>query len=350
MANEVIIHVRTEDHASGAFKQVASSAERAKGPVSGFSSLLHNAIGVAAGFGIFTSLQNAIGGLGGSLIGMNASLESAAVSFEVLLGSTEAAEERVKELYEFAAATPFQFPEVLQASRMLQTFGGSALATGKSLKMVGDMAAAAQRPFSEVAMWVGRAYDAIKSGRPWGESAMRLQELALMSGETRVALEKLTASGASGAKIWEAFTASMGVYGGMMEKQSKTFSGLMSTLSDTLQQAMGNLGKPLFDAMKGGIGATIEWLSGPGGAGAIAFVAGTIRGVGEAAVWVTGRIAPVGKEIATAFAVGIKERVQGIAGALDTMARAVSPLAEAAWDKIAEGLRKVGLGAKETGG
>lgn len=197
-------------------------------------------------------------------LGFQASIETATVQFEVLLGSTEAAQERVKELSDFAAKTPFQFPEVLKASKLLQTFGGSALATGENLTMVGDMAAASGGQFDEVAMWVGRAYDAIQSGRPWGEAAMRLQELGLMSGATRVKLEGMGESGAKSDAIWSAFTDSMGKYGGMMEKQSVTFSGLLSTVMDTLNQTLGTLTGPLFSALKGAMPGVIAALSGVG--------------------------------------------------------------------------------------
>ncbi len=197
-------------------------------------------------------------------LGFSADIETANVQFEVLLGSTEKAEARVKELYDFAAKTPFQFPEVLAASKLLQTFGGTALATGVNLTMVGDMASASGAQFSEIAMWVGRAYDAIQTGRPFGEAAMRLQELGLMTGATRNKLEQLNGSGQKGDAVWKVFTDSMGRYTGMMDKMSVTFTGLLSTVMDTLNQALGKLAGPLFAALKGAMPGVISALGGVG--------------------------------------------------------------------------------------
>src|SRR5262245_64869584 len=46
-----------------------------------------------------------------------ASLETAQLQFTTLLGSTEAAQQRVKELFDFARRTPFETGPIVQADR-----------------------------------------------------------------------------------------------------------------------------------------------------------------------------------------------------------------------------------------
>jgi hypothetical protein len=180
----------------------------------------------------------------------NVLFEDFEVQFTTLLKSADAANERIREYAEFGAATPFNLPEIVQAGKLLQTFGGEVLATGDALTMVGDMASASGSGFSNVAMWVGRAYSAMQSGRPFGEAAARLQELGLMSGEARNKLETLQKSGASTAEQWAAFTEVMSKFNGMMEMQSATLGGMRSNLEDYEEQIALVGGAPLFEAEK----------------------------------------------------------------------------------------------------
>lgn len=216
------------------------------------------AVGLAS-LGI-NAVTNAVGGLTRGMLGGNAQFEQYQTSFEVLLGSSEAAKQRLDELSKFAAKTPFELPDVVQASKLLQTFGGDAIATGPVLEMVGDMASAAGVGFSEVATWVGRAYTNIQAGRPFGEAAQRLQELGLLGGEARTRLEDLSKSGASGEVVWGEFTKTMGMFNGMMVKQSTTFNGLTSTLVDNFNLLKRKVFAGLFEALKGPLQDLVNFL------------------------------------------------------------------------------------------
>jgi hypothetical protein len=213
-------------------------------------------IGVAGAAGL--------GFLGGMAIKAAADLETMQVQWEVLLGSTEAAKERMAELREFAATTPFEIPEVMAASRQLQVFGGTTLATGKNLTLVGDIAAGTQQPFTDVAMWVGRMYDALKSGQPFGEAAMRLQEMGALSGENRRVIEKLAEGVKDGSltmdEAWSRTSGVFGQFGGLMEKQSKTTAGQWSNLMDNLGQTLAGIGQILLPFAKSVIGGMNEAL------------------------------------------------------------------------------------------
>ena len=118
--------------------------------------------------------------LGKQAVAANAQFETFGVQFETLLGSAGAAQARLEELARFGVETPFELPQIVEASRTLQTFGGTALATGENLKLVGDLAAGVNQPFQSVAFWIGRMYDALENGQPFGEAAMRLQEMGIL--------------------------------------------------------------------------------------------------------------------------------------------------------------------------
>lgn len=243
-------------------KRTADATEHASKAGTGLGTSFKAGVGMALG-GI-TALAGAagIGKLVSAGMDMNKTLESSSIAFKVLLGSADAAQQRIKELSEFAAKTPFELPEVVEASRVLQTFGGNVLATGDNLKLVGDVASGVQRPFSEVALWFGRLYDGMKSGRPIGEATARLQEMGAISGEARDKLEKLAASGRDISETWMEATKEFGQFNGMMEEQSQSFSGLMSTFGDAVNSTMGQITKPLFDLAKGALPGLISLMEG----------------------------------------------------------------------------------------
>lgn len=226
----------------------------------GFSQRLTSSIGTAAGaiigFGVRVAAVGAavFGAIGGFAIRGAAQMETFTAQWEVLLGSTELAKTRMDELRRFAATTPFEIPEVIQASRVLQIFGGDVLATGDNLRMVGDIAAGVGQPFNDVAMWVGRMYDAIESGTPFGEAAMRLQEMGAMSGETRRDIEELAQQVSDGAITMEEAWARVGgefeQFGGLMERQSLTLAGQWSNLMDGLGQMMAGIGEVFMPMVK----------------------------------------------------------------------------------------------------
>ncbi len=243
------------DNANKGFRKANSGA-------STFLSTMKGFIGAQAILKGFNMAVNGLKRLTGGFINANAEMQKFTVQFTVLLGSTESAAARMKELSTFAATTPFQLPEIVEASRLLQTFGGDLLATGDSLKMVGDMAAGAGVGFQNVAMWVGRAYTNIQAGRPFGEAAMRLQELGLLSGVSRSRLEDLSDEGASAQKIWAAFREEMGKFDGMMKMQSRTFGGLMSTIRDNMDEFLRKIGAGgIFDVITDSLASFVGWIN-----------------------------------------------------------------------------------------
>lgn len=230
------------------------------------------AIGAAASSlkGALAGIAAAVGGVMGlnaaiqQSVRFNAQLEQQAVAFKTLLGNAEAASRRMGELARFAAQTPFELPEIVQASKVLQSLTNGALASGEGLRLVGDATAATGRPLEEVAMWVGRLYAGLQSGTPVGEATVRLLEMGLISGTTARKLNDLAESGQGAGEAMTILRDTFGRLGGAMADQSQTFSGLFSTLTDTFNMALADIGKPLFDGLKQGIGELIPVVEGLG--------------------------------------------------------------------------------------
>lgn len=172
------------------FKRGAAGAENSM-------SSLGSSIGGLAKVGGLAALAGAIAGVGAATaaaakgVGLAMSMETATTQFGILLGSADAAQQRIAELRDFASATPFQFPEIANASKTLETLTKGALSTGKGLTMVGDVAAMTGQPFSDTAVTVGRLFDALDSGQAAGQSLSRLQELGAISGDTRAQIEQV---------------------------------------------------------------------------------------------------------------------------------------------------------------
>jgi hypothetical protein len=198
----------------------------------------------------------AIAGIGsltagiGKAIGKAAEMETLEAAFQPLLGSAEAARERIAELSRFAAETPFEMPQIAAASKVLETLTKGALSTGDGLTLVGDVASATNQPFDEIATTIGRLYDGLDSGRPVGEAMARLQELGAISGETRARIEALQAEGQKGPAVWAVAAEGLGRFSGSMKIQSGTWSGLMSTLQDNIGQIFAAFGAPIIDSLK----------------------------------------------------------------------------------------------------
>jgi hypothetical protein len=223
------------------------------------------AIGSAASSlkGTLLGIVGAVGGmaaLGAAIqksVSFNAELEQQGVAFKTLLGNAEAASRRMAELAKFAAETPFELPELVKASRVLESMTNGALSAGEGLRIVGDAAAASGRGIDEASMWIGRLYAGLQSGTPVGEATLRLIEMGLVSGNTARKLNELAETGAVAGNAFGTIRDTFGRMSGAMKEQSTTFNGLLSTLKDTINMSLADVGKPLFDALKGALAASI---------------------------------------------------------------------------------------------
>ena len=120
------------------------------------------------------------------MVTANSEMEVFKTQLGTLLGSSDAAEARLKELAKFGAETPFELPELVKAEKVLIGFGlqgqKAFQLTGKSGEQlrpsIGDIAAGVGVPFEELAVTFGK----FSSGAT-GEAISRLQELGIVTKE-----------------------------------------------------------------------------------------------------------------------------------------------------------------------
>lgn len=327
-------------------RQAEGFADTVRGRVSGSFSLLGN-IATGALMGVGAAAAGGFGLAIKSAIDMNASLEQSTMQFTTLMGDSDLAAQHVASLFDFAAKTPFETGPIIAASKHLQVFGGEALNTMENLTLVGDAAAAVGAPIDEVSFWVGRLYSNLQAGAPFGEAAARLQELGIMGPEVRAQLEGMQASGASATDIFAAFQGQLGEFTGAMDMQSRSWSGMMSTLTDTLTMAAANGLRPFFELAEKGLANLLAWLNSPEiQAGITALATGlttVVEAVSEFVAGIASGEDPVGDfanlfyRLASVFG-ATKEQATGVFNAVrsvgDKVVEFVGPIAKAVADFV----------------
>ena len=217
-------------------------------------------VGMAAATKGLELVSAGLGQVKRSMIETNAQLQDSNTAWATLLGTQEKATAQMKVLKDFANTTPFEFGEVDKSAKTMATFGIAVDDTTKYLKLFGDAASGTNQGMEDVTFWSSRMYDAIKSGKPFGEAAARLQEMGVISGVTRTKLEEMQAQGKSGDEVWAAYSASLGRFSGLMDQQSKNWHGLTSTIGDSVNFLIATASKPIFDKLSLGAGKLVEIL------------------------------------------------------------------------------------------
>lgn len=208
--------------------------------------------------GAITGVTAALGA--GAVAGMkyNASIESYQTSFEVMTGSAEKAAQVVERLKKVGAETPFELPDLADATQLLMNYGLTADEAMDKMMMLGDISQGSADKMSRIAMAYGQMSSAgkvqLEDVKQMIEAGFNpLQEISESTGESMsslydriskgtISVDEITAS-------MERATSEGGKYFQSMQKQSQTFSGLISTLKDNAQQLVGDVVQPISNSM-----------------------------------------------------------------------------------------------------
>jgi len=228
---DYIINLR--DKASVKLKNLNKQANDTN---SGFAKMGSGVGSLLAGAGI------AAGVVGIAKLGVE--MEQTRVAFSTFLGSADKANALISDLNEFANVTPFDNAQLIDASKALLTAGVSAEGMTDQLKTIGDVAAGAGVPITELSQIFAKATNKGKlQAEELNQFAERgipiLDVLAKKWGVTKAEVLKLGSQGKITADVMKAAFATMSGEGGrffnMMEKQSQTAGGKISTLIGKLQ-------------------------------------------------------------------------------------------------------------------
>lgn len=230
---------------------------------SGFNSGISKLGGIAKkGAGVAVAAVGAVtAALGAGVVAgvkYNASIESYQTSFEVMTGSAEKAAEVIDKLKKVGAETPFELPDLADTTQLLMNYGFSADEAMDKMMMLGDISQGSAEKMSRIATAYGQMSSAgkvsLEDVKQMIEAGFSpLQEISESTGESMASLYDRISKGTISV---DEITASMqratsegGKYFQSMEKQSQTFSGLISTLKDNAQQLLGEVVKPISDGL-----------------------------------------------------------------------------------------------------
>lgn len=223
---------RFAENSKGFFGRITDSIFNIKNALMGYSAMV------------------AGGSMYGWLIQGNAQMETFRGTLETTMKDTKKAADYLNWAMTFAAQTPFEIPQVVQATVKLSNYG---LEAKKVLPMVGDMA-------SVMGKSIDQAVEAIADAQT-GELE-RLKEFGITKKMIQAELVKEGKNDIVNAKgqitDYAAFNAALfkimeDRYKGGMERASHTFTGMMSNLKDWWGTLGRSLGAGIFDKIKAGL-------------------------------------------------------------------------------------------------
>lgn len=203
-------------------------------------------------------LTGSIALLGGLALKQAASLETMEVAFTSMTGSAEKASEVVKSLVDFTARTPFQLEGVGKAAKQLLSFGVNVEELEDRLKFLGDIAAGANVPLSDMAAIFGKSK---AKGKAMTEELLQLSDrgipiIQVLADKMGVAKSEIFDMASQGKVSFEILSEAMrsmteqgGIFEDQMARQSETLAGLFSTLKDNVALAMASIGKDLAETV-----------------------------------------------------------------------------------------------------
>jgi tape measure domain-containing protein len=210
-------------------------------------------------------LGTAAAGFGVKVAGQN---EQAQISFETMLGSAEAAQSFLADMKKFAAQTPFEFPELQQAASSLISVGVDASKVLPIMKNLGDVTSGMGTGSEGVQRATVALQQMSAAGRITGEDLNQLRDagvpvfdlLAAATGKSKEELAGMAQSGKLGKQeldqLMAALESGKGLerFTGLMDKQSQSLTGIISTLKDTLGQGLADAVAPALPAIKDALG------------------------------------------------------------------------------------------------
>lgn len=208
--------------------------------------------------GAIGSVTAALGAGAAAGLKYNASIETYQTSFEVMTGSAEKATEVIDRLKKVGAETPFELPDLADTTQLLMNYGLTADEAMDKMMMLGDISQGSADKMSRIAMAYGQMSSAgkvqLEDVKQMIEAGFNpLQEISESTGESMSSLydriSKGTLSVDEITASMERATSAGGKYYQSMQKQSQTFSGMISTLKDNAQQLLGDVVQPISDSM-----------------------------------------------------------------------------------------------------
>lgn len=335
--------------------------EDASGKTSSFADKLKTGLATAAkvGAAAIGAASTAIVALGKIGLDYNSQMEQYTTNFTTMLGSQEAAVQKVEELKKFAASTPLSMDDLAKGTQTLLAFGVESENSTGILRQLGDIALGDADKMQRLSTAFGKATAA---GKVTGDTVQQmidagwnpLIQISQAAGETMEETQKRMSAGAISVEelqaAMEAVTTGTGQFAGGMEAASHTTQGLISTLQDNARALVGEVFQPISDGLLGEVlPGAIEAISGL----TTAFRENGISGMIEAAGGIVGsaigeftnalpQFVSTAVEIVKSLVNGIKDNLPQIAeGAVTTVETLADGIIDMLPDIIETGLKLI---------
>ena len=244
-------------------KTSASGLSGALGTLGGsLGSLGGLAAGAAAGFAAM-KLKD----YGQYALSTSAAFEQLAISFRVMTGSAQTGQELTDAIIKLGAETPMTAQQLSRAAQLLLSFGESAENIIPDLQLLGDITGGEVNRFNMLALAFAQVG---ANGKLMGQDLLQMvnagfNPLQIMSqttgksmGELRKEMEEGRISFQMVAQAMKDAASEGGRYFGLMEQQSQSLNGRLSTLGDTWEQVAKNIGDVFAPAAKAAVNLLIR--------------------------------------------------------------------------------------------
>lgn len=191
---------------------------------------------------------------GGAMIKLAMDMEQTIAVFETLLGSEKNAQKMIADIQKLAAETPLTTKGLVDNAKLLLNFGYSSEKIIPTLRMLGDIAGGNQQRFDSLAL----AFAQVQSqGKLMGQDLLQMvnagfNPLKIISEQTGQSMARLKDKMSKGKISFEMIEKAMlkatsqgGKFYGLMQKQSQTAGGRLSTLQDNVELLAIKLGNKL---------------------------------------------------------------------------------------------------------
>lgn len=181
----------------------------------------------------------------------SAAFEQLAISFRVMTGSAQVGQELTDAIIELGAKTPMTAQQLSKAAQLLLSFGESAENIIPDLKLLGDITGGEVNRFNQLALAFAQVG---ANGKLMGQDLLQMvnagfNPLQIMSQTTGKSMGQLRKEMEEGRITFQMVRQAMadaasegGRYFGLMEQQSQSLNGRLSTLGDTWEQVAKNIG------------------------------------------------------------------------------------------------------------
>ena len=218
--------------------------------------------------GIAFSAQQAVSFIN-KMVSVRAEIQALEVSFRTLLGSQQASAELMRQMKEFAAATPLQLGDLAKAAQTMLGFNLAAEEVMPMLRAIGDISMGDSQKFQSLTL----AFSQMSSvGKLMGQDLLQMinagfSPLAVMADKTGKSIGELKEEMSKGAisadMVKQAFidaTSEGGKFHGMLSEQGNTVKGAIAQLSGAITDMFNGIGEQSEGIIKGTV-KSLQWLA-----------------------------------------------------------------------------------------